>query len=79
VRVAALGEPQSEAARAAQDSWGGPVGALASARPAAVLVDALFGTGLRRGLDESAAAALARLAGSAKLRVADRSSERRRD
>jgi hydroxyethylthiazole kinase-like uncharacterized protein yjeF len=70
VRVAALGEPQSEAARAAQDSWGGPVEALASARPAAVLVDALFGTGLRRGLDESAAAALARLAGSAKLRVA---------
>lgn len=43
---------------------------LASAAPAAVFVDALFGTGLSRGLAPDLAAALARLAGQARRAIA---------
>ena len=53
VRVAALAEPKSEAARKARAAWGGPVEALAGAEPAPLLIDALFGTGLARPLDEA--------------------------
>ena len=44
--------------------------ALSEAQAAPLLVDALFGTGLKRGLDEATAAALNRLAGEARVRVA---------
>jgi len=70
VRVAALGEPQSPAAKAACAAWGGEIGSLADAQPAPLLVDALFGTGLTRGLHEATASALMRLAGAARVRVA---------
>jgi hydroxyethylthiazole kinase-like uncharacterized protein yjeF len=70
VRVAALGEPQSPAATAARAAWGADIGGLADAQPAPLLVDALFGTGLKRGLDEGAASALTRLADAASVRVA---------
>ncbi|WP_375381385.1 NAD(P)H-hydrate dehydratase [uncultured Sphingomonas sp.] len=70
VRVAALGEPATDLARAARAGWSGPVETLADAAPAPVLVDALFGTGLSRALPESAQAALVRLAGAARLRIA---------
>ena len=70
VRVAALGEPQSAAARAARSNWGGEVEPLANAAAAPLLIDSLFGTGLKRGLDGEAASALLRLAGEARLRVA---------
>ncbi|WP_333953289.1 NAD(P)H-hydrate epimerase [Sphingomonas aerolata] len=50
VRVAALSQPRTDAARAARAGWPGPVEALAEAKPAPVLVDALFGTGLTRPL-----------------------------
>jgi hydroxyethylthiazole kinase-like uncharacterized protein yjeF len=70
VQVAALGEPQSEAAKAARAAWNGEVEPLQSAAAAPLLVDSLFGTGLRRGLDEAASAALLRLAAKARVRVA---------
>ena len=51
VRVAALSEPKTAAAKSARAGWPGPVEALAGAKPAPILVDALFGTGLTRSLD----------------------------
>lgn len=70
VRVAARGEPMSDAARRARAGWDGPVEALADATPAPVLVDALFGTGLSRPLDGTTAAVLHRLHASARLSIA---------
>ena len=55
VRVAALGESRTESSRTARAAWGGPVESLMTAAPATQLVDALFGTGLSRGLDEEVA------------------------
>ncbi|VXC40058.1 NAD(P)H-hydrate epimerase,ADP-dependent (S)-NAD(P)H-hydrate dehydratase [Sphingomonas sp. T1] len=55
VRVAALSEPRTDAARAARAAWPGPVESLAEAKPTPVLVDALFGTGLKRPLDAGTA------------------------
>ncbi len=69
VRVAALSEPRTDAAKAARAGWCGPVETLADARPAPVLVDALFGTGLTRPLD-AAAAQLRALADAAGLSIA---------
>lgn len=68
VSVAVLGEPTTEAARAARASWSGPVVSLDEAEPAPLLVDALFGTGLRRPLEQ--AERLLRLAAEARIRVA---------
>ncbi len=70
VRVAALAEPVTPAAKAARAAWDGETVPLAEAEPAPLLVDALFGTGLTRPLADGAAGALARLAGAARVRVA---------
>ena len=70
VRVAALGEPRSEAAKAARWRWMGPVEVLFTADPAPILVDAVFGTGLTRALDTDLAAVLSRLASAARLTIA---------
>jgi hydroxyethylthiazole kinase-like uncharacterized protein yjeF len=70
VRVAASGEPTTEAARWARGQWPGPVEDLASAEPAAVLVDCLFGTGLSRPLDEHLSGAMADLADKSRIVVA---------
>jgi len=71
VRVAALAEPASEAAQAARAQWEGAVEPLAeSTESAPLLLDALFGTGLKRGLDEPAAQHLSRLCSAAVVRVA---------
>ncbi len=51
VRVATLSEPKTDAAKSARAGWLGTVETLAEAKPAAILVDALFGTGLTRPLD----------------------------
>jgi hydroxyethylthiazole kinase-like uncharacterized protein yjeF len=53
VRVAALSEPKTDPAKSARAGWLGPVDTLAGAKPAPILVDALFGTGLTRPLDAS--------------------------
>lgn len=53
VRVAATGVPASELAARARAAWDGPVDNIATASAAPVLVDALFGTGLSRALDDA--------------------------
>lgn len=70
VRVAASGEPRTDAARVNRARWGGPVEALAEAAPARLLIDALFGTGLVRTLDAAIAESLERLARGAAWRIA---------
>ncbi|MDB5687045.1 MAG: Bifunctional NAD(P)H-hydrate repair enzyme, partial [Rhizorhabdus sp.] len=70
VRVAATGEPRTDAARIAHGKWDGPVEALAGAAPAYLLIDALFGTGLARALDADVAEPFARLAAGATRRIA---------
>jgi len=70
VRVAASAEPTSDAAKAARAGWSGPVESLDDAKPAPVLVDALFGTGLSCGLDAGLSARLCALAAAARLSIA---------
>jgi hydroxyethylthiazole kinase-like uncharacterized protein yjeF len=70
VRVAAFAEPKTLDARSACAAWGGPVESLAEARPAPLLVDSLFGTGLARPLDDALSRRLCELAVRARLRVA---------
>ena len=71
VRIAALTEPKSEAGRWARSQWAGEVEELTLATPAApLLVDALFGTGLSRGLEQGQAGLLNQLAAAAKAVVA---------
>jgi hydroxyethylthiazole kinase-like uncharacterized protein yjeF len=71
VRVAALAEPGSEASRHARSQWSGQVEALSPQTAAAPLViDALFGTGIKRGLDDIVTAQLSRLWEEAVVRIA---------
>jgi hydroxyethylthiazole kinase-like uncharacterized protein yjeF len=70
VRVAALVAPMTPAAKAARESWARPVEEVAEARPAPLLVDALFGTGLARSLEASLSNRIVELAGKARVRVA---------
>ena len=71
VRVAALSEPRSEAARAARAQWDGEVEILSGdTAPAPLVIDALFGTGLKRGLEDSLVQQLSRLCAAAVVRVA---------
>ena len=70
VRVAAPCEPRSEAAARARSGWRGPVETLAVCEPAPVLVDALFGTGLTRALEQGTGERLRALAEAASLTIA---------
>jgi len=71
VRVAALAEPKSDAAKSARSRWTGPVEALTGeTRGAPLVIDALFGTGLRRGLEANATEQLLRLCNSALAKIA---------
>lgn len=70
VRVAAAAEPSSGAAKAARARWTGPVEPIATAEPAPLLIDALFGTGLTRPLDAILAGRLGDLAAQARVRAA---------
>ena len=71
VRVAALAEPKSDAAKSARSRWTGPVEALTGeTRGAALVIDALFGTGLRRGLEVNVTEQLLRLCNSAVAKIA---------
>lgn len=67
VRVAALGEGRTASGQRARAGWGGPVEDVMTSAPGGQLVDALFGTGLTRGLDAAVAARLCELAGAAML------------
>ncbi len=70
VRVAIAGDSKSPAAVAARQQWTGKVTPLESAASTPVLVDALFGTGLSRPLEDSVAASLSRLAKGARFSIA---------
>jgi hydroxyethylthiazole kinase-like uncharacterized protein yjeF len=71
VRVAALSEPKSDAAKWARGEWAGPVEHLSpETKSAPLLVDALFGTGLKRGLNEPVSTLLSQLADQAVVAVA---------
>jgi ADP-dependent NAD(P)H-hydrate dehydratase / NAD(P)H-hydrate epimerase len=70
VRVAAGSVPSSGAAHAAFEKWAGGIQSLSDAEPAPLLIDALFGTGLGRPVDEGVAERLAALAAAAEVRVA---------
>lgn len=71
VRVAALAEPKSDAAKWARSQWSGDVEQLsAETRSAPLVIDALFGTGLTRGLDDATVQQLRRLCEAAVVTVA---------
>lgn len=61
VRVAALADPASEAARWARSKWEGPVERFEEAEAAPIIIDCLFGTGLSRGLEDSVSKRLSSL------------------
>jgi hydroxyethylthiazole kinase-like uncharacterized protein yjeF len=70
VRVAALSEPKSDAAKSARSEFKGPVEELTDqTAPAPLIIDALFGTGLKCGLEPSATEQLSRLCGAAMVCV----------
>jgi hydroxyethylthiazole kinase-like uncharacterized protein yjeF len=71
VRVAALSEPRSDAAKWARGQWSGPVEALSQdTKDAPVIIDALFGTGLTRGLDDDVSLLLSELVHEAAVSIA---------
>ena len=71
VRVAAIAEPSAGPAKAARERWGKPVEPLwADTQPAPLLIDCLFGTGLKRGLEQSVSEQLSRLCASAVATIA---------
>jgi len=70
VRVASMGAPSTDHARAMAARWTGPVEPLGSATPAPVLVDALFGIGLSRAVDPATFDQLTRLGAAAHAVVA---------
>lgn len=70
VRVAALGEPATQAAAKACAAWTGDVVPFAQAAPAALLIDALFGTGLKSGLEATANKLFLHLAAAARHTIA---------
>ncbi|MFN3518553.1 MAG: NAD(P)H-hydrate dehydratase [Sphingomonas sp.] len=70
VRVATFAPATTPQARAARERWGEEVEALAEALPAPILVDAIFGIGLSRALDEGVSGPLRRLMTAARLTIA---------
>lgn len=71
VRVAALTEPRSDAAKWARSQWSGMVEQLsADTKGSPLIIDALFGTGLTRGLDDDVSLLLSELVHEAVARVA---------
>ena len=70
IRVAATGEPRTDSARRARSAWIGPIEPLNRAAAAPIMIDALFGTGLTRPLDDAVIGPLNALAGAARFRVA---------
>ena len=71
VRVASLAEPKSAAAKWARKQWSREVEALNKETAASpVLIDCLFGTGLKSGLEDSVSKRLSRLCRKAMVKVA---------
>lgn len=71
VRVAALTEPKSKAAQWARSQWAGEVEPLsAGTKGSPLVIDALFGTGLTRALDDEVSLLLSELVHEAVVGVA---------
>ncbi len=71
VRIAAIGEPRSEAANLARSKWSGDVERLANDTVAApLLIDCLFGTGLRNGIEDTVCEQLSKLSKKSVVTVA---------
>lgn len=71
VRVAALAEPKSGAAKSARSTFAGAVEELGpETAPAPLLIDALFGTGLKKALEKTIVEQLSRLSEAASICVA---------
>ncbi|MEO7365049.1 MAG: NAD(P)H-hydrate dehydratase [Sphingomicrobium sp.] len=71
VRVAALSEPKAAAAIWARSQWDGDVETLSpDTKSAPLLIDALFGTGLKRGLDKAVNTLLSNLVSNAIVALA---------
>ena len=71
VRIAAMFEPKSDAAKWARNQWTGQVEPLSDdTAQAPLVIDCLFGTGLKRGLEGAVQAQLSRLCGDAIVKVA---------
>jgi hydroxyethylthiazole kinase-like uncharacterized protein yjeF len=71
VRVAAMSEPKSQAAQWARGQWQGEVEELSPDTAGAPLViDALFGTGLKRGMDDATSQLVSELVHEAVVAVA---------
>jgi hydroxyethylthiazole kinase-like uncharacterized protein yjeF len=71
VRIAALSEPKSSAAKGARSQWHGEVERLSESTAGEPLViDSLFGTGLKRGLEEAVVKQLSRLCQAALVSIA---------
>jgi hydroxyethylthiazole kinase-like uncharacterized protein yjeF len=71
VRVASLAGPKTDAAKWACSRWSGKVEAFDEGTAfAPLLIDALFGTGLKRGLEASVSSIFLKLAEAAVIRIA---------
>src|SRR3954447_24417946 len=71
VRVAALAEPKGDAVKRAPSQWSGKVEQLSNdTRAAPLVIDALFGTGLTRGVDDASSELLSKLVRQAAVAVA---------
>jgi len=71
VRIAALSEPKSSAAKGARSQWHGEVDRLSESTAGEPLViDSLFGTGLKRGLEDAVVKQLSRLCKAALVSIA---------
>lgn len=71
VRVAALGDSKSDAGKWARSLFDGEVETLGEGtEPGPLLIDALFGTGLKKGLVKAATKELFRLCEAASVRIA---------
>jgi len=71
VRIAAMTDPKSDAAKWARSEWSGEIETLSeSTGPAPLVIDCLFGTGLKRGLEDAVSAQLSRLCSEAVVKVA---------
>src|SRR5207237_580308 len=71
VRVAALSETNTDAAKWARGQWTGEVEHLTGdTQGAPLVIDALFGTGLARGLDDDVSLLLTELVHEASLSIA---------
>jgi len=71
VRVAANADPKSEAAKAARSQFGGEVERLTErTEPAPLLIDALFGTGLKKPVERPVVTQLLRLTDESEFAVA---------